>query len=98
MMHGIATQFAAALINASDIGFTGPKSDQGLLKNILLPVYFWGGVIAVIVIVVAGYLFVTSSGNPQQVTRARNAVIGAAVGLIIILSAFTITSIVLGGF
>lgn len=89
----------AALLNTNDVSFfTGPKSDTGIIKNILMPVYFWGGVIAIIVILVAGYLFVTSNGNPQQVTRARNAVIGAAVGLIVILSAFTITNIVLGGF
>ena len=97
-MEKILYQFAAPILKSSDIGFTGPTSDAGVLKGILMPVYFWGGVIAVIVILVAGYLFVTSNGSPQQVTRARNAVIGAAVGLIIILSAFTITSIVLGGF
>jgi hypothetical protein len=96
-MERILYQFAAPILNANDVNFTGPKSDAGVLKGVLMPVYFWGGVIAIIVILIGGYLFVTSSGNPQQVTRARNAVIGAAVGLTIILSAFTITNIVLGG-
>jgi hypothetical protein len=66
------------------------------VKNILLPVYFWAGVIAVIIIIVSGFLYVTSNGNPSQVTRAKNAIIGAVVGLIFVLIAFGITTMVLG--
>lgn len=81
----------------SDIGFTGPTADTNLIKNILLPVYFWAGVIAVIVIIIAGYLYVTSSGNQQQLTRAKNAIIAACIGLGIIFAAFAITTYVVGG-
>ena len=63
----------------------------------MYPVYFWAGVIAVVVIVVAGFYYVTSNGNPQQVTRAKNAILGAVVGLIVVLLAFAITAIILGG-
>ena len=87
----------AALINSSDIGFNGPKSDAGLVRNILMPVYFWASALAVIVIIVAGFLYVLSNGNPQQVTRARNAIIAALVGLVVVLLAFGITTIVIGG-
>jgi hypothetical protein len=86
----------AALINKSDINLPGPTSDKDLVKNILLPVYFWAGVIAVIIIIVSGFLYVTSNGNPSQVTRAKNAIIGAVVGLIFVLIAFGITTMVLG--
>jgi hypothetical protein len=47
--------------------------------------------------VVAGFYYVTSNGNPQQVTRAKNAILGAVVGLIVVLLAFAITAIILGG-
>lgn len=87
----------AALIDRGQIGLTGPTSDKGLIKGILLPVYFWAGTLAVIVIVIAGFMYVLSSGNPQNVMRAKNAIIGAVVGLIIVLLAFGITNIVLKG-
>jgi len=63
----------------------------------MFPIYYWAGAIAVIVIIAAGFFYVTSNGNPQQVTRAKNAILGAVVGLIVVLLAFTITAIVLGG-
>lgn len=96
MIQAYLYQFAA-LITGSQIGFNGPKSDSGLIKNVLLPVYFWAAAIAVIVIIVAGFMYVLSNGNPQQVTRARNAIIGALVGLVIVLTAFGITTAVIGG-
>lgn len=90
--------FFAALIKSSDIGFDGPKDDKTIMTNILNPVYFWAGVIAVIVIVAAGFYYTTSNGNSAQVARAKNAILGAVVGLIVILAAFAITSFITGAF
>ncbi|MEO5949246.1 MAG: hypothetical protein ABIP74_02495 [Candidatus Saccharimonas sp.] len=92
--------FAAALINgAKDIGFTGPtKADNSTIANLLYPVYFWAGVVAVIVIIVAGFFFVTSHGDPSLITRAKNAIMGAVIGLAVIFLAFAITAIVIGVF
>ena len=97
---GMFTQFAAALIKgADDIGFTGPtKADSNTISNILYPVYFWAGVIAVIVIIIAGFFFVTSHGDPSLITRAKSAIMGAVIGLVVILLAFAITAIVVGVF
>lgn len=86
----------AALIDKKAINLPGPTKDTDVIKNVLLPVYFWAAVVAVIVIIVSGYLYVTSNGSPQQVTRAKNAIIGAVVGLVFILMAFGITTMVLG--
>lgn len=96
-MLPVLYQFAA-LINASDVGI--PKtasSSQTVAQNILLPVYFWAGVIAVIVIIIAGFYFVTSNGNAQNVAKAKNAILGAVIGLIVVLLAYTITAIVMAG-
>ena len=88
----------AALLSADKVGIPTPASDQKtLVQNILFPTYFWASVIAVIVIIAAGFFYVTSNGNPQQVTRAKNAILGAVVGFIVVLLAFAITSIVVGG-
>ena len=94
------TQLAAALIkSADDIGFTGPtKADNTTIANILYPVYFWAGAIAVIVIIIAGFFFVTSHGDPNLISRAKSAILGAVIGLAVILLAFAITAIVIGVF
>ena len=92
-------QVFAALIDASEVGIPKPNkgSDAGLIANVLNPVYFWAAVIAVIVIVVAGFMYTTSGGDPSKVTRAKNAILGAVIGLVVVLCAFSITWIVQQG-
>ncbi len=89
------TIFLAAL-TATSVGV--PKASDTVLKGVLNTAYFWAAVLAVVVIIAAGFYYVTSNGNAQQVVRAKNAILGAVVGLIVILSAFTITNAVMGGF
>lgn len=87
-----------ALIDADTVGIPKPASgEKALVQNILYPVYFWASVVAVIVVIIAGFYYVTSNGNAQQIARAKNAILGAVIGLVVVLSAFSITSIVLGG-
>jgi len=42
------------------------------------------GIVAVAVIILGGFWFITSSGDPQKVTRAKNAIIYSIVGLIVV--------------
>ena len=82
---------ATPLISQKDSGI--PDASHFSLTAILNAVYFWAGAVAVIVIIVAGFMYVLSSNNAQQVTRAKNAILSAVIGLVIILLAFGITNI-----
>lgn len=91
----------AAIIDAGGrdgIGFTGITSEGNFLSNLLNTVYFWAGIIAVIVIVVAGFIYVTSQGEASKVAQAKNAILGSVIGLIVIALAFVITNFVIGAF
>ncbi len=85
----------AALIDQTASGI--PKASSFSIKNILNAVYLWAGIIAVIVIVIAGFFYVFSRGDQSQITRAKNAILGAVIGLVIIILAFSITNIVIQG-
>lgn len=85
----------AALINQKAAGI--PSASSFSLKDILNAVYFWAGVVAVIVIIIAGFIYVLSVNNAQQLTRAKNAILSSVIGLVVILLAFAITNIVIGG-
>lgn len=52
---------------------------------------------AVIVIVLAGIRYITAAGDPNQVSQAKNTIIFAIVGLIIIALARSIVAIVIRG-
>ena len=92
-LFGGASETSSGGINGI-VNMTGEE----LLANALNLTYFIAGIVAVIVIIVAGILYVTSSGDPAKVTKAKNTITYAVVGLVIILVAFTITGFVTGRF
>lgn len=60
------------------------------LSNLISFVSALAGIICVLVIVLAGLRYITSSGNPDSLTKAKNQIIYALIGLVVSLSAFTI--------
>lgn len=53
------------------------------------------GILAVGLILYAGFLWMTSEGNEEKVSRAKKVLTNAVIGLIIILSAFTLATFIL---
>ena len=86
-----------AQISADDVNI--PKvSEVDVLAGALNTVYFAAGAVAIIVIVLAGYTFTTAVYDPAKITQAKNALIYAITGLVVVIFAFTITQFILGRF
>lgn len=66
---------------------------KAIIKNILLPI---GGVVAAIMIMYAGFLFVTARGEPAKITQAKTALLYAVIGTAILLGAWTISEAIQG--
>lgn len=76
-----------------------PKVDDTVvLSGVLDVIYFIVGAFAVIVIVLAGFTFVTAGGDPAKITKARMAILYSVIGLIVVMFAFVITGFILGRF
>lgn len=91
--------FAEAKINPGDIGLEGQVTNPNTaITGILDVVYLWAGIICVLIIVIAGYLYVTADANASQIKRAKDAIIGASIGLVVVMMAFGITQFVIGRF
>lgn len=73
-------------------------SGDQVLQNGLNLAYFVAGIIAVIIIIVAGIMYSTSAGDQARVTKAKNLILYSIAGLVIIMSAFAITNFVIGRF
>ncbi len=54
------------------------------------------GSIALLIIVIAGFQYILSQGNPQAVAKAKNAIIYGFVGLLVTIMAFAIVGFVVG--
>ncbi len=85
-------------VSRDEIGYNGTITDDGAaIANILFLVYTWAGIVAVIVIIIAGFLFVTARGDAAQMKRSKDAIRGAVIGLVVVMAAFAITRFVIGG-
>lgn len=81
-------------VTVPTVALTGGAGDSsvGRLLSVLLGL---AGGIALLVIVVAGFRFVTSQGNPDATNRARNTIIYALIGLVICTLAYSAVTFVL---
>ncbi len=53
------------------------------------------GIIAVIIILYGGFLWMTAAGNEDKVGRAKRIIIAGAIGLVVIIAAFAIVTFVI---
>jgi hypothetical protein len=54
------------------------------------------GVLFLILMLYGGYTWMTSYGNEQKVTKAKNLIVDALIGLVIVLAAYAITNFIIG--
>ncbi|HSX06239.1 MAG TPA: hypothetical protein VLG92_00795 [Candidatus Saccharimonadia bacterium] len=89
---GNSVNTSAGCTAGTDNPIVGPN---GILKKVSLVLAFISGVMAVIIIMVSGFNYVTSGGDAKKAEGARNGIVGAAVGLVIIAGAETIVIFVI---
>lgn len=64
--------------------------DSVLLRYIINPIFFLAGGVAVLVIMYSSFRIVTSRGEEEGLTAAKNTLIWAAAGLALVLLAYTL--------
>ena len=60
-------------------------------------VYFWMGIVAVGFVVYGGFLYVLSSGDPGRVKKAKDTLLYAVIGIVVVLVAFIVTRFIING-
>lgn len=97
-----ATNEACAGLQAGDDFIDCEEDGEGgsrinsILVVVLNVLSFVAGVIAVIMLIIAGIRFVTSSGEAQSISSARNTVIYAIIGIIIVALSQVLVRFVIG--
>lgn len=88
----------ASQINIGEDEIDVPKTEltQGSVQNVLQLVFGVLAGVAILIITIAGFYFVLSRGNPEKSNRARNAIIYAAIGLLVSVLASAIVRFVIG--
>lgn len=66
----------------------------GILVFIIRGLFTIAGVLAVLYIILAGYQYITSAGDPAKAEKARNGVLYAVIGIVVIALSYAIVNAV----
>jgi type IV secretory pathway VirB2 component (pilin) len=86
-MNGLFAQITKTEINVPQGDFTASS-----FQHILQIVFGTAGGAALIIIIYAGFMYVKSQANPQEVAKAKSTILYAGIGLAVCILAFSIVS------
>lgn len=67
---------------------------QDFIRNVIKVVAGLAGLVATGFFVAGGFTYITSSGNPEQLDKAKRTLTWSAIGLAIVIAAFVLANIV----
>ncbi len=73
----------------------GNRAPTGILANIMNIILGFVGFLAVVIVIYGGFKWMTAAGNNDQVEEAKKIIIAGIIGIIIIISAFSISAFVI---
>lgn len=79
---------------ANSSGVAGSSSLTDLVVKIIRILLFFAGIVAVIMIIIGGYLYMTARGNDAQATSGRKTLVNAIIGLAIVILSYIIVQAV----
>lgn len=92
---GGCTTTAQNAVVCSSNGEDPISGSNGILRKVTNLIALLAGVASVILIVISGFQFITSGGDSSKVASARSALIGAIIGIVIVVAAQSILVFVL---
>ncbi|MFH0814960.1 MAG: pilin [Candidatus Falkowbacteria bacterium] len=90
-LEGAKTEFEQVTLG-SDVQVTPLQETIGKIIGVVLGLL---GVILIVLIIYAGFLWMTAGGEQKQVDKAKDYIKNAVMGLVIILLAYAITDFVI---
>lgn len=68
-----------------------------IIQSILNWIFGIIGIVAVVMIIIGGFNFMTSAGDPGKVKKGKDTILYGIIGLVVALLAFAIVNFVLNG-
>ena len=94
-MVNSAHQFAQITISPKDVNVDTPvAANDSTVQGVLSLVYFIAGIVCVVIIVIGGVRYTLSRGDSGGVESAKNTILYALGGLLVILMASAITQLI----
>lgn len=81
-------------LTPSEIKSPNVAANSGSLEQILGLAYFVAGIVCVIAIIIGGVRYTMSGGDSGGITSAKNTILYAVIGLVVVLLAAAITQLI----
>ncbi len=95
---GIGTAFKNAKEVAEQGSFDNDATFDSMAGDIIQLALSVLGVLFVVFMIYAGYLWLTAAGNEQKVAKAKKIIFQSIIGLVLVIAAYTITYFIVSTF
>lgn len=95
-MIGLVITVLASTISKTITGILGEAGAKNIFVNVFNHAFTWAAIVAVAMIIIGGIYYATSTGDPGKVTKAKNTIMYASIGLLIVILSIAIVNTVLG--
>jgi len=90
----IAAGAPLVLANVALAAPAGVSNVENFIRSVIQVVAGLAGLVATGFFVAGGFTYITSSGNPEQLDKAKRTITWSAIGLAIVIAAFVLANIV----
>ena len=90
----IAVGAPFVLANVALAAPAGVSNVENFIRSVIQVVAGLAGLVATGFFVAGGFTYITSSGNPEQLDKAKRTITWSAIGLAIVIAAFVLANIV----
>jgi hypothetical protein len=87
--------FLLSSIPAADVKIPKVAANDAQLQNILSSAFLVIGAITILFIIIGGIRYIVAAGDPGSITRAKDTILYAIIGLVLTTIAFAITQLVI---
>ena len=80
---------------AETAGFTTNADLEVIVARLIRTVLSFLGIVAVVIMLYGGFVWMTAGGNPDRVDKAKKIIINGTIGLVLVFSSFAVTQFIL---
>jgi hypothetical protein len=84
-----------AKLNPADAGIPENPLTQTTVNNVANAAFMLAGIVAVVFIIIGGISYSISAGDPGKISKAKDTILYAVIGLIVVLVSFIIVQFVI---
>jgi len=92
----VLPNISSAQILVPNVDYLSTGSIEEIAGTVIQLVLGLLGLIALVIVLYAGFMWMTSAGNEEKISQAKKMLVAGVIGLVIILASYAITSFILG--